>query len=79
MKKSPQGLYSRDRIYYSCDANNGDQYDTFISKAYKVLGVKPKKGKSLRSFKPGRGALIPFCIGEDSWTLGGYTVHSLTF
>ena len=34
--------------------------------------VKPKKGKSLHLFKPGRGALIPSCIGEDSWTLGGY-------
>ena len=37
-----------------------------------MLGVKPKKGKSLHLFKPGRGALIPSCIGEDSWTLGGY-------
>lgn len=45
---------------------------TLICKACKVLGVKPKKGKSLRLFKPGRGALIPSCIGEDSWTLGGY-------
>ena len=74
MKKSPRGLYSRDGIYHSCSANKENQYDTFIGKACKVLGVTgAKKGKSLCLFKLGRGALIPPCTGDDSpWTLGGY-------
>ena len=73
MKKLPRGLNSRDGIYYACSAYEEDQYDPFISKACKVLGVKTKKGKSLRLFKPGRGALIPPCSDDDScWTLGGY-------
>ena len=72
MKKSPRGLYSRDGIYHSCNANKEDQYDTFITKASKVLGMRAKKGKTLRLFKPGRGALIPSCTDDDAWTLGGY-------
>ena len=73
MKKSPRGLYSRDGTYYACNGNKEDQYDSFISKACKVLRIKPKKGKRLCLFKPGRGAVIPSCTDDDSsWTLGGY-------
>ena len=45
---------------------------TFISKACKVLRIKPKTVKRLRLFKPGRGAVIPSYTDNDSWTLGGY-------
>jgi hypothetical protein len=57
---------------HACSANK-DQYDPFIIKACKVLGMKAKKGKRLHLFKPGRGALIPSCTDDGScWTLGRY-------
>ena len=72
MKKSAKGLYSRDGIYYACNALKEDQYNTIVSKACKALGVK-KKNHRCCLFKPGRGALIT-SYNEDgsTWTLGGY-------
>ena len=58
MKKSAKGLYSREGIYYSCNANKQDNYECVVGKACKALGVKSKKNKRVCLFKPGRGALI---------------------
>lgn len=76
MKRSPKGLYSRDGIYYACNAVKEDPYKTVVAKACKALGIK-KKNKRCCLFKPGRGALITSCNDDgSSWTLGGY-VRSL--
>ena len=77
MKKSAKGLYIREGIYYSCNANKQDTYECLVAKACKTLGVKTKKKKRVCLFKPGRGALITAHNDDGSkWTLGGY-VRSL--